>query len=96
MPGWWKAEAKTQLPVLWRRPPPGSGHSARRSARAGAVGVAGDHVGAVDSEPARQLGRGVDAAAEDRRGGEVGVEVGAQQAVERPDAGREAGADGGA
>ena len=24
-PGWWKAEAKIQLPVLWRRPPPRSG-----------------------------------------------------------------------
>ena len=62
---------------------------------AGAVGVAGDHVRGVDPQVARQLGRGVDAAAADRGGGEVGLEIGVQQAVEQPDAGRHPGGEGG-
>ena len=63
---------------------------------AGAVGVAGDHVRGVEPERGGHLGRGVDAAAGDRRRGEVGLEVGAQQPVEGPDGGRDAAGDGGA
>ena len=63
-------------------------------ARAAAVGVAGDHVARVDAEPARHLGSARDAAAEDRRAADVGVEVGAQEAVDAGDGEREGGADG--
>ena len=63
---------------------------------AAAVGVAGDHVGAVDPQAASPSRRRLDAAGEDRGGGDVGVEVRVQQAVDRPDPGREAGAGGGA
>ena len=61
---------------------------------AAAVGVAGDHVAAVDPEPGRHLDSRVDAAAEDRLGGDVGGELGAEQAVDAGDEGRERGADG--
>ena len=61
-----------------------------------AVGVAGDQVAAADAEALGELGRGVDAAGGDRLRGEVGVEVGAQQAVDAPDRRRDAGPDRGA
>ena len=72
MPGLWKAEAKTQLPVLWRLAAAGQGPGRFALVGAAAVGVAGDHVGAVDSQPRCHLGRGLDAGDEDRRGGDVG------------------------
>jgi hypothetical protein len=62
--------------------------------RAAAVGVAGDHLAAVDAEPRRHLGRRGDAAAEDRRGGDVGPELRAQQPVDRLHPRREGGTEG--
>ena len=62
--------------------------------RAAAVGVAGDHLDVVDAEAGRHLGAGLDAAAEDRPGGDVGLEIGSQQPVEAADREREAGAGG--
>jgi hypothetical protein len=63
-------------------------------AGAGAVGVPDDHVAAVDAQPARHLGGAVDAAAEDRLAGDVGFEVGAQEAVDPGHGERERGAGG--
>jgi hypothetical protein len=54
--------------------------------------VAGDHVDVVDSQPHRHLDAAGEAAAEDRGGGDVRVEVGAQELVEAADCGRETGA----
>ena len=85
---------KTQLPVLWSSPPPGRRQGASPGARAGAVGVAGDHVAAVDAEPARHLGRALDPGAEDRLAGDLGLEVGAEEAVDAGDGEREGGAGG--
>jgi hypothetical protein len=62
--------------------------------RAAAMGVAGDHVDVVDPQSHRHLDRGVDAAAEDRRRGDVGLEIGAEERVEAADRGGEAGAGG--
>ena len=94
MPGRWSGVEKTQLPVLWSSPPPGRRQGAFARARAGAVGVAGDHVAAVDAEPPRHLGPALEPAAEDRVAGELAVEVGAEEAVDAGDGEREGGAGG--